>query len=88
LLWLLLLAAAGSLWFWNHPPGPAGPDARRAWDPVLYSFGLLVPVASLGYRGAWDPTGFGKAVAVFLTVSGWILATAVVAGARRILGRG
>jgi hypothetical protein len=87
LVWLLLLAAAGSLWFWNHPPPAAGGDTRRHWDPVLYSLDLLVPVASLGYRGGWDPTGVDKAVAVFLVVSGWTLVTAVIAGARRVLGR-
>ncbi|MBQ1093533.1 hypothetical protein [Streptomyces sp. B93] len=88
LLWLVSLAAAGSLWFARHPPRPVGGDARRAWDPVLYSLDLLVPVASLGHRGAWDPVGFDKAVAVFLTVCGWVLATAVIAGARRVLSRG
>ncbi|MFE6281651.1 hypothetical protein [Streptomyces sp. NPDC057877] len=88
LVWLVSLAAVGSLWFARHPPRPVGGDARRAWDPVLYSLDLLVPVASLGHRGAWDPVGFDKAVAVFLTVSGWVLATAVIAGARRVLARG
>jgi hypothetical protein len=85
--WLLSLAAAGSLWFAHHPPRPVGGDTQRAWDPVLYSLDLIVPIASLGYRGAWDPEGADKAVAVFLVVSGWTLATAVIAGARRVIGR-
>ncbi|MCP3767323.1 MULTISPECIES: hypothetical protein [Streptomyces] len=88
LVWLLSLAAVGSVWFARHQPRPVGGDTKRAWDPVLYSLDLLIPVASLGHRGAWDPTGASKAVALFLVVSGWILATAVVAGARRVLGRG
>lgn len=88
LLWLLSLVAVGSVWFAGHPPRPAGGDTKRVWDPVLYSLDLLVPVASLGHRGAWDPTGASKAVALFLIVSGWVLATAVIAGARRVLGRG
>ncbi|MEV7785415.1 hypothetical protein AB0O72_08440 [Streptomyces sp. NPDC088106] len=87
LLWLLALVAAGSLWFSMHRPPPVGGDSKRAWDPVLYSLDLLVPVASLGHRGAWDPAGASKAVAVLLVVSGWVLATAVIAGARRVLGR-
>ncbi|GAA1422148.1 oxidoreductase [Streptomyces thermospinosisporus] len=88
LLWLLSLVALGSAWFASHPPRPVGGDSRRAWDPVLYSLDLLIPVASLGHRGAWDPTGPSKAVALLLVVSGWVLATAVIAGARRVLGRG
>lgn len=87
LLWLLALVAAGSLWFSTHRPPPVGGDSKRAWDPVLYSLDLLIPVASLGHRGAWDPAGASKAVAVLLVVSGWVLATAVIAGARRVLGR-
>ncbi|MCT7354542.1 hypothetical protein N4P33_20620 [Streptomyces sp. 15-116A] len=88
LLWLLSLVAAGAAWFATHPPRPVGGDSKRAWDPVLYSLDLLIPVASLGHRGAWDPTGASKAVALLLVVSGWVLATAVIAGARRVLGRG
>ena len=88
LMWLLSLAAAGSLWFAHHPPRPAGGNAPRSWDPVLYSLDLLIPVASLGYRGSWDPVGGDKAVSVVLVLSGWVLATAVIAGARRVLGRG
>ncbi|MGW3121581.1 hypothetical protein ACWDBW_31265 [Streptomyces sp. NPDC001107] len=90
LLWLVSLATAGALWFTAHPPRPTGGSAgaQRSWDPVLYSLDLLVPVASLGYRSGWDPVGVDKAVAMFLVVSGWVLATAVITGARRILGRG
>ncbi|MFE2887016.1 pentapeptide repeat-containing protein [Streptomyces sp. NPDC059272] len=87
LAWLLLLVALGALWFAEHPPRPAGPRAGRAWDPVLYSLDLLIPVANLGYRTSWQAEGMGKAVALFLIVSGWTLATAVLAGARRALGR-
>ncbi|MFF9622866.1 hypothetical protein [Streptomyces griseosporeus] len=87
LVWLLSLVAAGSLWFAHHPPRPVGAD-RRAWDPVLYSLDLLVPFGGLGYRGSWDPAGASKLVALVLVAAGWTLATAVVAGARRVLGRG
>ncbi|MEU6658314.1 hypothetical protein [Streptomyces sp. NPDC046821] len=88
LIWLLCLAAAGSLWFANHEPRAVSGSGQRAWDPVLYSVDLIIPVASLGYRGSWDPHGMGKVVAVFLVASGWTLATAVLAGARRVIGRG
>ncbi|QOV33307.1 hypothetical protein IM697_24050 [Streptomyces ferrugineus] len=88
LLWLLALVAAGSGWFSVHAPAPVGGLGQRAFDPVLYCLDLLIPVVSLGYRSAFDPVGWDKAVAVFLIVSGWVLATAVISGASRALGRG
>lgn len=88
LLWLLALVTAGSSWFSVHPPAPVGGSGQRTFDPVLYCLDLLIPVVSLGYRSAFDPAGWGKAVAVFLIVSGWVLATAVISGASRALGRG
>ncbi|MGW7609582.1 hypothetical protein ACWGKW_20340 [Streptomyces sp. NPDC054766] len=88
LLWLLALVAAGSGWFSAHVPAPVGGSGQRAFDPVLYCLDLLIPVVSLGYRSAFDPVGWNKVVAVFLIVSGWLLATAVVSGASRALGRG
>ncbi|MFK4149329.1 hypothetical protein [Streptomyces sp. NPDC004065] len=88
LLWLLALVAAGSGWFSMHAPAPVSGSGQRAFDPVLYCMDLLIPVVSLGYRPAFDPVGWDKAVAVFLIVSGWVLATAVISGAGRALGRG
>ncbi|MFE9023737.1 hypothetical protein ACFYNL_34910 [Streptomyces sp. NPDC007808] len=88
LLWLLALVAAGSSWFSVHAPAPVKGSGQRAFDPVLYCIDLLIPVISLGYRSAFDPVGADKAVAVFLIVSGWLLATAVISGASRALGRG
>ncbi|MET9905018.1 hypothetical protein [Streptomyces sp. NPDC006446] len=88
LLWLLTLVAAGSVWFATHPPAPVDDSRQRAFDPVLYCMDLLIPVVSLGYRSAFDPVGWNKAIAVFLIVSGWLLATAVISGASRALGRG
>jgi hypothetical protein len=87
LLWLLALVAGGSTWFSVRAPAPVGGSGQRAFDPVLYCMDLLIPVVSLGYRSAFDPVGWDKAVAVFLIVSGWLLATAVVSGASRALGR-
>ncbi|MCX5036467.1 hypothetical protein ACFWFH_07890 [Streptomyces coelicoflavus] len=88
LLWLLALVAAGSSWFSVHPPTAVGGSGQRTFDPVLYCLDLLIPVVSLGYRSAFDPAGWDKVVAVFLIISGWVLATAVISGASRALGRG
>ncbi|GAA4980535.1 hypothetical protein HD597_011810 [Nonomuraea thailandensis] len=87
LAWLLFLVTTGALWFAAHPPRRVKNDGP-AWDPVLYVLDLIVPVANLGHRTAWDPAGIDKAVSVVLILSGWLLATAVIAGVGRVLNRG
>ncbi|MFI1726679.1 hypothetical protein [Streptomyces sp. NPDC020489] len=87
LLWLVLLVGFGLAWFTAHPPAPVPGGVRRPWDPVLYSLDLIVPIANLGQRTAWEPTGIDKAIAVLLMLAGWLLATAVIAGAHRALSR-
>ncbi|HEX4815105.1 MAG TPA: hypothetical protein VFV66_20375 [Nonomuraea sp.] len=87
LAWLLFLVTAGVLWFSARPPRAVKKDGP-AWDAVLYALDLIVPFANLGQRTSWDPVGVDKAVAVGLILSGWLLATAVIAGIGRVLNRG
>ncbi|MFJ5272832.1 hypothetical protein [Streptomyces sp. NPDC088358] len=87
LVWLIVLVGAGSAWFATHAPPPVKGGTQRNWDPVLYTLDLIVPVAGLGQRTAWDPAGVDKVVAVLLILAGWLLATSVVAGASRLLSR-
>ncbi len=89
LLWLLLVVAAGTGWFARSGPLRAvKADEAPTWDPFLYSLDMLVPLLDLGHDRAFDPAGVDKAVALTLMAAGWILATTVVAGAGRTLGRG
>lgn len=87
LLWLVALVGAGAWWFSAHAVRPINPREHPTWDPFLYALDLVIPIVNLGHETAWNPTGADKAVAMTLTISGWLLATAVVAGARRILNR-
>lgn len=93
-LWL-----AGSIWF-AVGVGPCArfgvrwtnlcPDAltgHPSWNPVLYSFDLLVPVINLGFKTAWDPVGISRIISFGLIVSGWVLTTTIVAAASRNLRR-
>ncbi|MEV0380428.1 hypothetical protein [Nonomuraea sp. NPDC050643] len=84
--WLLVLVAAGSTWFALRPPGPTRKEGP-AWDPVLYTLDLIIPIANLGHRAAWNPLGADKVVAVVLILAGWLLATAVIAGVGRVFSR-
>lgn len=89
LAWLLLVVAASTGWFtWSGPLRAVKADEAPAWDPFLYSVDVLVPLLDLGHDKAFDPAGADKAVMLAVMAAGWILATTVVAGAGRTLGRG
>ncbi|MEV6907255.1 hypothetical protein [Amycolatopsis sp. NPDC051071] len=87
LLWLTAMVGTGGWWFSGHPVRPLKQNEHPTWDPFVYALDLVVPVVDLGQEKAWDPVGTDKLVAMALVVAGWLLATAVVAGARRLLTR-
>ncbi|MEW9555152.1 hypothetical protein [Nonomuraea sp. NPDC050783] len=92
-----VLLALGTLYFSTVRCGaaPAGAeglcpvklDEHPTWDPFLYTLDLLIPLVSLGHDTAWDPVGPAKAVALALTVAGWVLATTIAAAAARTINR-
>ncbi|SDS96446.1 hypothetical protein SAMN04489716_2106 [Actinoplanes derwentensis] len=89
LLWLLAVVAGSTGWFaWSGPLRAVKADEAPTWDPFLYSVDILVPLLDLGHDKAFDPVGADKAVALAVLATGWILATTVLAGAGRTLGRG
>jgi hypothetical protein len=87
-VWVAALVAGGAWYFtWASAPRAVNPGGGPTWDPLLYVLDLVVLFLSLGQRLAWDPTHGAKAVALGLTVAGWILATAVVDGVTRLPNR-
>lgn len=88
-VWLLVLIAAGSLAFKlgessfspkeNVPP----PD----FNPVLYAVDATVPILDAGQQGGWIAEGAMAWIALILSVSGYALATAVIAAAAGLLNR-
>ncbi len=86
-LWLVLAWALGAAYFGGHRPPPLKADEVPHWDPLLYALSKVLPIVNLGQDG-WNPGGTGQWVATGLVISGWVLATTVVAGATRMLQRG
>ncbi|MFI5527974.1 oxidoreductase [Kitasatospora sp. NPDC051853] len=86
-LWLLLAWAVGTAWFATHEPAPLKPDEKATWNPYLYSLSKVIPLINLA-PDTWNPDRTGQFVAAALVLSGWVLATTVVAGATRMLQRG
>ncbi|MET9344649.1 hypothetical protein [Nonomuraea sp. NPDC003804] len=84
-LWAAILLTAGTVIFTRVPPVQVDPDQVRTFNAFVYSLDLLVPVSVFEVRGAYEPAGWTAWVAWTLVVSGWVLATALIAGATRVL---
>ena len=70
-----------------RPPVPLDPDHHPHFAAAVYTMDLLIPIGAFGLRGAYDPVGATQWVADCLIAAGWILATALVAGVSRTIGR-
>ncbi|NUW33828.1 hypothetical protein HTZ77_20670 [Nonomuraea sp. SMC257] len=84
-VWFAVLLLAGTVAFGLNPPRPLKPDEAPVFDSFAYSFDLLLPLPTFGQREMFDPAGWTQGLAYGLIVAGWILATALIAGATRVL---
>ncbi|WP_240776886.1 hypothetical protein [Nonomuraea basaltis] len=84
-MWFTLLLAVGTVVFGLNPPRALKPAESPDFNSFAYSFDLLLPLPAFGQRELFDPGGWTQWLAYGLIVSGWILATALIAGATRIL---
>jgi hypothetical protein len=66
-----------------HPAAPVVP----AFQPVIYTLDVLVPVVNFGQQQAWIPQGPALVLSWLLTAAGWILTTAIAAGLANALRR-
>ncbi|MDX3451479.1 membrane-associated oxidoreductase [Streptomyces sp. ME02-8801-2C] len=86
-VWLLSLLAAGSIAFALHHPSPLKADEAPEFNPVFYTLDLLLPVISFGQEGAFAPEDGYQYLSYVLILTGWILATTVIAGVSRSVAR-
>ncbi|MBD0843766.1 membrane-associated oxidoreductase [Streptomyces sp. TRM68416] len=85
--WLLSLLAVGSIAFaLDHPPALKQEEAPE-FNPVFFTLDLLVPVISFGQEGAFAPQGAQQWLSYVLVLTGWILATTILAGVTRTVSR-
>lgn len=85
-IWLVVLLAAGSVYFTFNRPASLDPAIHPHYQPVLYTAELLIPIVNLG-QSNWAPAGASQLISVVLIGLGWILVTSVVAGVTRVLTR-
>ncbi|MFC8866984.1 membrane-associated oxidoreductase [Streptomyces sp. NPDC057148] len=85
--WLLSLLAVGSVAYALHHPPPLKPAESPDFNPVFYTLDLLLPVISFGQENAFAPQGGYQTLSYVLIITGWILATTVIAGLTRTVSR-
>ena len=85
--WLMAFLALGTLVFGLHHPPPFPGTAHPAFNPLIYSVDLLVPLVDLGLRNAYDPQGPQRWLAYLLIAVGWIFVTTIAAAIVRVLQR-
>ncbi|KPI14647.1 hypothetical protein OK074_2191 [Actinobacteria bacterium OK074] len=86
-VWLMSLLAIGSITYGLHQPRPLRAAEAPHFNPVFYTFDLLLPVISFGLEDAFAPDGWYQVLSYVLIVTGWILATTIVAGVTRSISR-
>ncbi|MFJ6080894.1 membrane-associated oxidoreductase [Streptomyces sp. NPDC092369] len=86
-IWLLSLLATGSIAYALHNPPALKPSEAPPFNAVFYTLDLLLPVISFGQENAFAPRGAYQALSYVLIITGWILATTVIAGVTRSVSR-
>jgi hypothetical protein len=84
--WLLALTAVVAIMFSAAPPRPVQASHPR-FQPVAYALDLILPILDLGQEKAFVPIGATQWIAWTSALTGWLLATAVIAGITRRLVR-
>lgn len=86
-VWLLSLMAVGSIAYGLDHPSPAKAGEGPAFNAVFYTLDLLLPIISFGQESAFAPVGWHQWLSYTLIITGWILATTIVAGVTRTVNR-
>lgn len=85
-LWSALLLAVGTVVFSLVPPHLLRqPQDVPEFHAFAYTLDLLMPIPLFGQRDHWNPVGWTQWLAYGYIVAGWILVTALIAGATRVL---
>lgn len=85
--WLLSLLAVGSIAYGVHPPHPFKVSEAPPFNAAFYTLDLLLPVIDFSQERAFSPTGWYQGLSYVLIITGWLLATTIVAGVTRTVSR-
>jgi hypothetical protein len=87
LVWLTALIALTAAYFTVFPPH-VSTAGHPPLPPIIYAFYLVVPILNIGQPAPYPADAPGQWLIWIVQVTGWILATTVIAGATRVLSRG
>ncbi|MBO0805433.1 MAG: pentapeptide repeat-containing protein, partial [Nocardiopsaceae bacterium] len=85
--WLAAFCVLGTVAFGLHRPAPVPGAPHPAFNSLVYSLDLLVPLVDFGLRNGYDPHGPLRWLAYLCVAVGWIFATTIAAGIARVLRR-
>jgi hypothetical protein len=86
-MWLVALLVVGSVAYGLHRPRPIEPVAAPAFNPVVYTLDLLLPIIDFHQENAFNPAGWSQLLSYGLIAAGWLLATTIAAGLTRAINR-
>ncbi|MCW2898703.1 MAG: hypothetical protein JWO67_968 [Streptosporangiaceae bacterium] len=85
--WLVPLTILGTIVFGLHHPPAVRDGDPAAFNPLVYTLDLLLPIIDFGQERAYQPQHAQRWLAYALIAVGWLLATTVAAGITRALRR-
>ncbi|NDU76857.1 hypothetical protein GWI34_30160 [Actinomadura sp. DSM 109109] len=84
--WFAALLAIGTTVFSiEHPRAIKPPDELPAFHALIFTLDLLIPLDTFGQQLSYDAVSWSRWVAYGLVATGWVLVTALIAGAARVL---
>jgi hypothetical protein len=84
--WFAALLAIGTTVFSMEHPRPVKPrDELPSFHALIYTLDLLIPLDTFGQQLSYDAVNWSRWVGYGLVATGWVLVTALIAGAARVL---
>ncbi|GAA1884540.1 hypothetical protein [Actinomadura bangladeshensis] len=84
--WFAALLALGTTVFSIEHPRPVKPgNELPSFHALIYTLDLLIPLDTFGQQLSYDAVNWSRWVAYGLVTTGWVLATALIAGVTRVL---
>ncbi|WP_433475957.1 hypothetical protein ACQPZP_02305 [Spirillospora sp. CA-142024] len=84
--WFAALLAVGTTVFSIEQPRPVKPgNELPSFHALIYTLDLLIPLDTFGQQLSYDAVNWSRWVAYGLVTTGWVLATALIAGVTRVL---